>query len=118
MPVPPVSTPSRSVALVTPDGELDVATAPALRDALRRAAATGCSLVVVDLSGVTFVDSTVLGVLVEVHRALAPERGLRLVGATGLPLRALQLTGLDTVLDLRPPDEALARELAGRSSDA
>lgn len=113
MPLPLAVSPSGRVALLTPSGELDVAVAAALRSALREAVGTGSAVVVVDLRDVDFLDSTVLGVVVEAHRALEGDRRLRVVHAKGLALRTLQLTGLDDVLDTTPLEPALAEELAG-----
>ena len=45
-------------------GELDMATAPAAREALHSAQHTKAAQVVVDLRGLTFLDSTGLGVLI------------------------------------------------------
>jgi anti-sigma B factor antagonist len=49
---------------VTVDGEVDVATAPALRDELYRLIDRGTKRIVVDLGGMDFIDSTGLGVFV------------------------------------------------------
>lgn len=62
-------TPSRRIACVIPKGELDIVSAPELRRALD--SADEASLVVVDLAQVTFLDSTVLGVVVAAARQLA-----------------------------------------------
>ena len=51
-------------------GELDLYTAPAVRDALRGAVERAPKRLVVDLSGVTFIDSTALGTLVEARSRL------------------------------------------------
>ncbi len=44
-------------------GELDIASAPALEDSLRHALESGASSLVLDLTGVTFIDPTGLRVL-------------------------------------------------------
>jgi anti-sigma B factor antagonist len=49
---------------VTVEGEVDVATAPALRDELYRLIDRGTKRIVVDLAGMDFIDSTGLGVFV------------------------------------------------------
>ena len=83
-------------------GEIDLHTAPGLRAALEpavQAAREQGTAVVVDLSAVSFLDSTGLGELVGAHKALA-ESGERLhVVAVGdrVP-RLLGLTGLTEVL--------------------
>ena len=112
MPLPLALSPAGRVGLLTPAGELDVAVAADLRAALREAVATDAAVVVLDLRDVTFLDSTVLGVVVEAHRSLGEARRLRVVHAKGLALRTLQLTGLDGVLDTTPPEPELEAELA------
>jgi anti-anti-sigma factor len=75
-------------------GELDLADAPALREALRRAVERSPRRLVVDLTEVTFVDSTVLGALVEARSGLGGEAFA--LAAPGLEVRrALQVSGLD-----------------------
>lgn len=48
-------------------GEIDVASAPALRDTLLALLNRGADSLVVDLRGVTFIDSTGVGSLLRVH---------------------------------------------------
>lgn len=74
-------------------GELDLANAAALRTALFDAAAHADRLVV-DLGAVTFVDSTILGVIVETRRALG-SRPLLLAAPNAETRRALEVTGLE-----------------------
>ena len=75
-------------------GELDLADAPALREALRRAVERSPKRLVVDLAEVTFVDSTVLGALVEARAALGGDAFA--LAAPGLEVRrALEVSGLD-----------------------
>lgn len=114
VPLSVAHSPSRERAVLTASGELDLATCPDLRSALAGARRGGASTVVVDLGAVTFVDSSVLGVLVEAHRALVPGQRMQVTGASGLPLRVLQLTGLDGVLDVvrSPQDDAALRAAA------
>ena len=56
-------------------GDADLHNAPALRDALERAIGEGAMTVVVDLTGVTFVDSMMLGVLLGAVRRLRLKGG-------------------------------------------
>jgi anti-sigma B factor antagonist len=51
-------------AVLAVRGEIDVATAPQLREELLELVSAGRKQIVVDLSGVDFLDSTGLGVLV------------------------------------------------------
>ena len=89
------------VVVVVVEGEHDIYTAPTLRDRLSEAIARGGG-VVVDLSAATFVDSSVLGALLDARRrALESELGFVVcVGETVEPgvQRILDITGLVPVL--------------------
>lgn len=80
-------------------GRLDVASAADARLALASAVAAGSGDLVLDLSGVTAVDATGLGVLVGAHRA-ADRAGRRLVLRDAPPQvhRLLRITRLYRVL--------------------
>jgi anti-sigma B factor antagonist len=76
-------------------GELDLYNAEEVRGALLDACAGEPSLLVVDLEGVRFIDSTALGVLIEARSRLDDRSGFRLA-APGLETRrALEVSGLD-----------------------
>jgi anti-sigma B factor antagonist len=80
-------------------GELDLSTSPELGDALRRELNDGRS-VIVDLSNVTFIDSTALNTLVGALR-LCESNGTSLAVGRRLPAqvsRVFEITGLDAVL--------------------
>ncbi len=83
-----------------PKGEIDAASVPALRAALEPFAdQAGTVVVVVDLSGVTFMDSSGVGALAVAHRALADRDGqLILCGVHGMITRLLSITGLDQTI--------------------
>jgi anti-sigma B factor antagonist len=84
-------------------GELDLFTAPVLRDELQRVADAGAHRVVVVMSGVTCLDSSGLGVLIgAVKRAAAGGGGLCLAGADDRTLRMLHITGLIRVMPAFP----------------
>jgi anti-sigma B factor antagonist len=77
-------------------GELDLAEAPRLEEVLRELAGHD---VVVDLSGLSFIDSSGIGALVRAHAA-AKERDctLQTTGEHGIVRRALEVVGLFDVL--------------------
>lgn len=82
-------------------GEIDVSTAPELRERLLGVAQNGNEVVVVDLSQVTFLDSTALGVLVSALKRFREGDGdLRLVVATGSVTKVLAITGLVEVFPI------------------
>lgn len=65
-------------AVVAPSGEVDMHESPRLRSALLDAIARAPAAVVVDLAGVTFIDSSGVATLVEAMK-LAKAAGLTLV---------------------------------------
>ena len=94
---------------LTLTGELDISTAPRLEEAMRRAEADGPELFVIDLSGLEFMDSTGLRLLVSAD-ARAREGGRRLVLIRGNDMiqRVLRLTRLDERLEIVDDVGALA----------
>lgn len=84
-----------SVVRVTAVGEVDSSSAPLLRSELESALDGGPRELVVDLDGVTFLDSAGLSVLAGAHRT-ASERGvsLRVLASGRAVIRPLQITGL------------------------
>ncbi len=85
-------------AVLTLDGEIDVLTGPQLRTALTALAETPQTHVVVDMSRVTFLDSSGLGVLVGGLKRLRTSGGsLRLAGCQSAVAELLRITGLDSV---------------------
>ena len=102
-----VETVERAV-VVRLGGELDLYNADGVRAALAAAATGTPSRVVVDLTEVEFIDSTVLGVLIEAHKAL-PERALALAAPQLEVRRALLVSGLDRRLNVHDTvEDALA----------
>jgi anti-sigma B factor antagonist len=89
-----------STRLLRASGEIDILSAPALRTALLPALESA-ELVVLDLSGVSFLGSSGLAVLVEA-RDHAQQGGhqLRLVCSSRIVLRALEATGLRDLFDI------------------
>lgn len=88
-------------------GEIDVSTAPELRDRLVQINQRGASNVVVDLSEVTFLDSTGLGVLVSGLKRFRSGGGdLRLVVTGKSVSKVLEITGLTEVFQIFDTAEA------------
>jgi len=80
-------------------GELDLFTAPVLRDVLLGLTGDGRYCLAVEMSGLRFLDSSGLGVLVgATKRAVAGGGGLCLVGAPQRMLKTLSITGLLRVM--------------------
>lgn len=95
-------------------GEIDVYTAPLVREKLDEQITAGRNDLVVDLTDVTFLDSTGLGVLVgrlKLTRSLGGS--MRIVGTDDRVLKVFAITGLDKVFDIHADvDSALAAESA------
>ena len=80
--------------IITVAGEVDLAVAEELREAIGRAAPS--KVVLVDLGPCEFIDSTAIAVLVAAHKAHLEEgRRFAAIGPTKQVRRVLELTGLD-----------------------
>jgi anti-sigma B factor antagonist len=93
--------------LVTVVGALDLHTAPELGDALQRLLHVGAHTVLVDLSGVTFLDSTGLTCLIAAYRTTRNTGArLALIAPSPSVRNMLELTGVDRVLPSYPTPDA------------
>ncbi|WP_037681652.1 STAS domain-containing protein [Streptomyces griseus] len=91
------------IDVVTPHGEIDHTTRVSFHQALLPPEGAGTARLVVDLSGVTFMDSTGVNTLIAAHQAAqAAEGWLRLAGPRNPVLRILQLVGVDAVIPCYP----------------
>lgn len=80
-------------------GELDLATAPVLEEELKRVEATDAASIVLDLSGLAFMDSSGVRLLVTAHsRSRTRDRGFSLVRGPAAVQRVLELSGVDELL--------------------
>ena len=99
--------PRGGATVVVPAGELDLATAPALDEALARAfEAAGSGRVVLDLRGLEFIDSSGLRTLLT-PRKQAEDAGARfslVAGHRGLE-RTLEIAGVHGVFTWTPAEE-------------
>ena len=87
------------VVLARVEGELDLSTAAAFREAIDRRLADGAKHLVLSLAGLTFLDSSGLGAILGRYRRVS-ERGGRMVAAD-VPAhiaRLLSLSGLQRVI--------------------
>ena len=95
--------------LVAVGGEIDVYTAPKLREKLIELVSEGSYNVVVNLEGVDFLDSTGLGVLVgALKRVKAHDGTLALVCTQEKILKIFKITGLTKVFPIHDSVEAAA----------
>lgn len=97
------------VSVLTVAGEVDMVSAPALREALVPSLADGTTFVV-DMTGVTFLGSAGLAVLVEAARVAQQQNAaLKVVATARAVTRPLEATGLGEVFSVHESvDSALA----------
>jgi len=108
--------PGRGCTVVEVRGDLDMATAPQLRDGLQRLVDAGDRQVVVDMAGVGFMDSSALGMLVVTFKSLRDVGGrLCLAAAQPAVHSVLRITSVDQVIDVY--DNVQAAEAAVPSVD-
>ena len=86
------------ITVVAPTGRLDVAGAPALKEAISALGQNGAPRVVIDMEGVSFVDSTGLGSVIAALKLIRSRQGeLRLAAPNQQVRVVLELTTLDRV---------------------
>lgn len=92
-------------------GDIDVHSAPELRAELLEQIARGHRHLVIDLSAVTFLDSSALGVLVGAMKRVRDDGGwVRLVCPDQRLLKIFRITGLTRVFSIYDTTEAALRE--------
>jgi anti-sigma B factor antagonist len=79
------------------EDRLDASSAIQFKDRMRELTLTASQRVVLDLSRVVFVDSSGLGAIVAVLKALAPDRKLELAGLTHTVQKVFRLTRMEQV---------------------
>ena len=79
-------------------GELDLATTSGVEAELRRVEATDAQTIVVDLSDLTFINSTGVHLLVDAETRLRASNGLTLLRGSPTVQRVLELCEVDTAL--------------------
>lgn len=104
-----VTTATDGVLVVSAAGYIDHHTSPRLQRALD-APQAAAPRTVVDLHGVTFMDSSGINTLIAAHQVLDQAGGwLRLAQTPDSVMRTIRLVGLDTLIDCYPTlDDALS----------
>jgi len=98
-----IARPQPGTAVLVVQGEVDTLTAPAFATATSDLIAGPDETLVIDLTGVRFLASSGLAVLIQAaHRAEQRGARLRLVIATRAVRRPLEITGTDQLFDLHP----------------
>lgn len=106
------------VALLALDGELDLEMLSRVAGAVGQLRADGFRRLVIDLSTLTFCDSSGLGALLRASRSLRADGGRCVVaGARGPVRRLMEVTDIGRVLELEPDVGAALTTLLGAASD-
>lgn len=101
------------VYLVTVTGELDLSTAARFRAKLFDAVARGGRKLILDLRGVTFIDSTNIGTLMDAHRRADQHGGeVAVVCTDNYVLKVFGLVGIDRLFEIHESVETAAAEYA------
>lgn len=82
------------------EDRIDAAGAIQFKDRMREIAQQPSARVVLDLSRVAFLDSSGLGAVVAVMKAIGPERKLELSGLTPTVQKVFHLTRMDSVFTI------------------
>ncbi|MGI8330492.1 STAS domain-containing protein [Actinomadura scrupuli] len=99
----------RTGALLALAGELDYHTAPEAREALAAITVTSGQQLIIDLSGLTFCDSSGIATFIAArNHALAAGADIALTGVPDRVARILHIVGLDRVLVTYPTIQAAA----------
>ena len=103
--------PREGVAVIALAGEVDVYTSPRVKQEIVNLLNSDVTRMVVDLTGVEYLDSTGLGVLIGgLKRARERDGDLKLICDNVRILRIFEITGLTKIFDIVPTEaEAVAR---------
>lgn len=92
-----------SIPVVRVTGEIDVCTAPEFKSAINKAIFSGAKNLIVDLTDVSYMDSSGFGTLLGATKRIRPRGGsVSLVGCSEAIERMLRITRLDTIFGLYP----------------
>ncbi|MDQ7776688.1 STAS domain-containing protein [Paracoccus aminovorans] len=90
---------------------LDAMVATAFKDRVRSMIGASGPPVTLDLGAVDFMDSSGLGAVIAIYKAMPPDRPLVLARLTPNVARVFRLTRMDTVLNIRQdPDNGIQME--------
>lgn len=97
--------------VVTIEGEIDLYSSPDLRKELKRHLKAKPKLMVIDLAGVEYIDSSGVATLIESFQELGKSGGkLRLAGPTPAVLQVFKFVHLENVFDIASSlEEALTK---------
>ncbi len=101
--------PADDIGVIVLESEIDIYSAPQFKEVLLNGIENGAQRVIVDLTQVSFIDSTALGVLVSGAKRVRPRNGnLDIVCTDENIIRIFEITGLDRIFGIYATrDEAM-----------
>lgn len=98
-----------TVLVLSVTGEVDMATAPEFEESIKIALESGPEVLVVDLSGVSFLASAGMSALIGGNQQAGDRTEFRLVATGSATLRPMELTGIATAFSIHATrDQALS----------
>ena len=91
-----------TLVVVAMDERIDAAVAIQFKDRMREIVQDPAPCVMLDLSRVTFLDSSGLGAVVAVMKLLGADRRLELAGLTPTVDKVFRLTRMDSIFTIHP----------------
>ncbi len=106
-----------NIPVIELQGEVDVYTAPQLKQQMIALLDGGAADIIVDLTQVEYLDSTALGVLIGGLKRLREKNGnLLLVCPNQRVRRVFEITGLDKIFDIYNSESEISA-MAGKETD-
>lgn len=107
-----VRTLEAQVPVIVLSGEVDVHTAPRLKQQMVSLLEDGVTSLIVDLGGVDYLDSTALGVLIGGLKRIRERKGDMVLVCPGARVRRVfEITGLDRIFGIYSNDDEACRAL-------
>ena len=100
------------LTIVVEEPRLDAAISTRFKDRIREIVMTARTAVILDMTKIEFMDSSGLGAVIAVHKAMPGGRMLELVGLTPNVERVFRLTRMDTVFKIHPAARAVQEKRA------
>lgn len=95
-----IRTEENNAVATVQEARIDAPAAVAFKEAMRSQTVDAPARVVLDLTNVTFIDSSGLGAIVATMKLLSPERKLVLAGLNPAVEKVFQLTRMNTVFEI------------------
>ncbi len=103
----------QGMTILSVAGDIDLLTAPRLREAVTAALVSESRCLIIDLTQTKFLSSSGMRVLIDAHNAISPTGHLGIVADGPATSRPMKLIGLDQILTIMPTLDAAASAFGG-----